>query len=112
VSIDGSDLAVWIISIRNEDAGWVFNTTVPYVAAGLSAEWIEEAPLSIGALGQSTLANFGSVDFSNLSANGVNPGLDHGTQVELVDPSGRILARPSNSNGDSFSVCYGSDFCH
>ena len=109
VIIDGTDHSVWNISILNHDKGWTFNIQVPYVVAGLTAEWIEELPTSTSS---STLANFDKVDFSNLKVNGGNPNLNsRGILIDMVSPS-RRLARPSNSDGDSFSVCYGSDSCN
>lgn len=71
-----------------------------------SAEWIAEAPSSSG--GVLPLANFGSVSFSNCTANGVsissNPNPD-----EIVMASGStVKAQPSGlgGGGTSFSVTW------
>jgi hypothetical protein len=114
VDIDVTQLAVWNISIHNDDRGWTFKTTVPYVAAGLTAEWIEEEPgVHASAISQTSLANFDTVDFSDLKANGVNPHLNRGEKILMVDSSGQhVKARPSDPDGgDSFTICHGSDSC-
>ena len=113
-----SDLAVWTIDIVDTRSGsthWNFSTTVPYVAAGLTAEWIEESPLSVGSggAGQSALSNFGRVDFDQLTVNGANPNLVAADAITLVDSNGNVIAQPSapRSTGDSFSVCFGPAPC-
>jgi len=74
-----STLVIWNITIVNATAGWTFNQTIPYLSAGDTAEWIEEAPLSAGTggAGQMPLANFGTVGFSSLTVNGANPSFRH-----------------------------------
>jgi hypothetical protein len=115
VTADGSTTIVWAITIKNTSRGWTFNTTVPYVAAGATAEWIEEAPLSAGTggAGQATLANFGRVAFTGLTANGGNPGLSTNERVAMVDNNNHVISNPSGpgATGNSFAVCYGSGAC-
>ncbi len=55
---------VWNIALVDVTANWVFTSPFAYSTPGLSAEWIEEAPLVAGA--QSTLADFGRATFSNM----------------------------------------------
>ena len=111
----GSTLVVWTIAIVNATQGWTFNQTIPYLAAGDTAEWIEEAPLSAGTggAGQMALANFGTVQFTGLTVNGANPALQLSQRSEMVDQSGNVLASPSvpGDGGDSFRVCWGSGGC-
>lgn len=115
VTVDGSSFAVWQISIHNASRGWTFNTSAPYAAAGTTAEWIEEAPLSAGTggAGQATLANFRRAGFAAVSANGANPHLSSAERVAMVDSNGNVIANPSNpgANGDAFDVCYGPGVC-
>lgn len=116
VSADGSSAIVWSIRIANDSRGWVFSTSVPYGAAGATAEWIEEAPLTAGTggAGQSALADFGRVAFSALTANGGNPGLSANERVVMVDGrDGHVVANPSapGVNGNAFAVCFGSGAC-
>jgi hypothetical protein len=69
-----------------------------------SAEWIAEAPSSSG--GVLPLADFGTVSFSNCSANGLpisqNPSVD---EIVMVTSSGTVKAQPSglNAGGTGFS---------
>jgi autotransporter-associated beta strand protein len=77
-----------------------------------SAEWIDEAPTVNGK--QSTLANFGSVTFSNDLA-ALDGGGDQAlgalsyNEIEMVQSS-KVVALPSSLNpgGDAFTVYYGS----
>jgi hypothetical protein len=118
VKIDVANGAVWTIEITDVRAGrhrWTFSTTVPYSAAGLTAEWIEESPLTAGTggAGQIALSNFRRVGFSGLTANGANPHLVASDQIILTDGSGHVLARPSapKGSGNAFGICYGSGSC-
>jgi len=116
VTVSSSLLLFWDISIHDLSAGWTFTTTTPFLAAGESAEWIEEAPLEIGSSGsqQAALANFGQVFFSALTANSANPALSDDDRIDMVDTKGNIVASPSapGSGGDSFSVCFGAGSCN
>ncbi len=115
VSIDSNAVVVWQISIVNATQGWTFNQTVPYVAAGDTAEWIAEAPLTAGTsgTGQLPLANFGRMTFSGLTVNGAPAALASGERVNMVDGGGAVLASPSHpgSGGTAFDVCHGSGAC-
>ena len=116
VTISSSLLLFWNISIHDLSAGWTFTTTTPFLAAGESAEWIEEAPLEIGSGGtsQGALANFGEVSFGALTANSDNPALTDDDRIDMVDAKGNIVASPSGpgAGGDSFDVCFGSGSCN
>jgi hypothetical protein len=114
VTVDGSNLVVWSITIRNTSRGWTFNTTVPYGAAGETAEWIEEAPITAGTggAGLSTLSNYGRVGFTAVTANGANPHLSTDEALAMVDANGQVISNPSApaENGD-FRICFGSGSC-
>jgi hypothetical protein len=73
-------------------------------AANSSAEVIAEAPCRTGSGGVLPLADFGTVNFSNASANGSAIGNFSPTQIDMVDSSGRLKDRtPALSGGGSFS---------
>jgi hypothetical protein len=116
VTIDSSLGLLWTFAIQDLNAGWTFSKTTPFVSAGQSAEWIEEAPLSISTSGtaQATLSNFGRVSFSALAADGKSPGLTSSDSIVMVNSSDAVQAQPSapGSGGDSFDVCYGSGACN
>jgi hypothetical protein len=116
VSIDSSLGLLWTIKVQDSNAGWTFSKTTPFVSAGQSAEWIEEAPLSIGNSGaaQATLSNFGKVSFSALTADGKSPGLTASDSIVMVNSSKAVQAQPSapGGGGDSFDVCYGAGACN
>jgi hypothetical protein len=113
-----NNLAVWTIEVKNVRSSathWTFTTTVPYASAGLTAEWIEESPLTVGSggAGQIAMSDFHTVDFNALTANGASPNLTSGDAITLVNGAGDIIAQPSApaSSGDSFAVCFGSAPC-
>ena len=117
VTISSSLLLVWSIGIHDLTAGWTYSTTTPFVAAGESAEWIEEAPLEASlssGTAQATLADFGGVSFSALTENSANPELTAADAIDMVDSKGNIIASPSapGADGNSFSACYGSGSCN
>jgi len=115
VSIDGGSVLVWAIEIRNSTRDWSFSITVPYAAAGATAEWVQEAPLSFGTdgVGQTSLSDYGRVGFDALSVNGASPALTAQQRVEMVDADGAVISSPSApaAGGDAFDVCFGSGAC-
>lgn len=115
VTVDGSGLVTWKITIVNATRGWTFTHDVPFVTAGDSAEWILEAPTAVGPgqTGQASLSKFGTISFSGLTVNGANPGLTPEQRVQLIRASdGTVLANPSAAHGgDAFEVCYGANAC-
>ncbi len=96
------------LSIKNNTRGWTFsvNKTSTTAARG-SAEWIAEAPSSSS--GVLPLANFGTMSFTNSTANGVsissNPNPD---ELVMETSGGTVKAQPSalGSGGNSFSVTW------
>ncbi len=106
VSTNGS--GSFTLTIKNNSRGWTFTTNQNSRKAKLgSAEWIAEAPSGSG--GVLPLANFGTVNFTNCTANGVsissNPNPD---EIVMVTSSGTVKAQPSGlgSGGTSFSVTW------
>ena len=118
VTVDGTNLIVWNITIANQRNGsphWTFNTSVPYVAAALTVEWIVESPLTFGSggAGQIQLSDFDRVSFFGLTANGAKVNLDPNQRITMTDGHGNVLANPSapSGSGDAFSVCFGPALC-
>lgn len=96
------------LTIHDATRGWTFTTQQRSSRARLgSAEWIAEAPSSSG--GVLPLANFGTVSFSNCTADGLsisaNPNPD---KITMVTAGGTVKAQPSSlgSGGTSFSVAW------
>jgi hypothetical protein len=118
VTISSTGAVVWTSEIQNVRGGathWTFSQTVPYTAAGLTAEWIEESPLVVrsSGAGQQSLSDFDRVLFTGLTANGAAPELTPDDKIILTDGSGNVLAQPSapEGSGNEFAVCYGSGLC-
>ncbi len=101
-------------STRNETFTTTQNTnkTQSPTASQSSAEWIVEAP-SVGG-GQSSLANFGTITFSNASAtidsvNGpINDSNWQNEAIDMITSRGTLLDSTSalNSGGTGFTVTY------
>ncbi len=96
------------LTITDNTKGWNFSTNqTSRKAKRGSAEWIAEAPSGSG--GVLPLANFGTVNFSSCTANGVsissNPNPD---AITMVTSGGTVKAQPSGlgSGGASFSVTW------
>jgi hypothetical protein len=96
----------WKISIEDQTQAWMYTTTVSYPISAQTAEWIQEAPTVDGS--QSTLADFGSTAFSSLAIGGANPSAVGVTDVDMIDPSGTIIAYPTSLTSNGFSVLYGT----
>jgi hypothetical protein len=118
VIISSTAAVAWTIEIQNVRDGathWTFSQTVPYTAAGLTAEWIEESPLVVGSSGvdQQSLSDFDRVLFTDLTVNGAAPELTPADEIILTNGSGKVLAQPSapEGSGNEFAVCYGSGLC-
>jgi hypothetical protein len=101
----------WNIAVEDLTASWSFSMDVAYTGPGSSAEWIEEAPTVNNA--QTTLANFGNVQFSDVSISTANASEAGVTPVAMTSPSGVVIAYPgtfdtSNPSAASFPVTYGT----
>ena len=95
------------LTISDSTRGWTFSTNQTSRKAKLgSAEWIAEAPSSSG--GVLPLANFGSVSFSNCTANGLsissNPNPDAITMASGVTT--KAVPSGLGGGGTSFSVTW------
>ncbi len=94
---------------ESSSRGWTFTTTQSGSFTNSSAEWIAEAPSSCGfTCTVLPLANFGTVNFSNSTANGKTIG-SYGSSVwiaiTMVTNNGTVKASPSalNGSGNGFS---------
>jgi hypothetical protein len=98
----------WVVEITDTTQGWGYGTTttITYTGPADSAEWIEEAPTVAGQ--QSTLADFGSVEFTTVvvASSTTNFGV---TPIFMVaSPHTRIIAYPGTPTTGGFSVFYGT----
>jgi hypothetical protein len=98
---------MWTIDLTDA-THWSISQQFPYITPGLSAEWIEEAPTSGGSV--TTLANYGSVTFTNLGIGGTGLSSAFTNPIYMDDTSGAIISYPAdlNTTAASFSVFYGS----
>ena len=101
---------VWSITMRNLTSGQSFSTLMAYLSTMLTVEWIEEAPLIIsGSQGAyiATLPRLSTVQFSDVTANGIRSGTTPLDGIEMVSPKGTLEAVPSSpvGNGVEFNVC-------
>ncbi len=95
------------LSITNNTRGWTFSTNQRSTRARRgSAEWIAEAPSSSS--GVLPLANFGTVNFTNCTANGVSISSNPNPDPITMQSGSTVKASPSGlgSGGTSFSVTW------
>lgn len=105
VSTDGQ--GHFTLTITNTTRGWTFTTNQTSRKDKLgSAEWIAEAPSGSG--GVLPLANFGKVNFTNCTANGLSISSNPNPDEIIMSSSGTVKAQPSSlgSSGTSFSVTW------
>jgi hypothetical protein len=98
----------WTVVLTDSTRGRSFTHTRNYRGTGASAEWIEERPQIGSSL--STLASYGSVTFTGLTANGADPHLTSTSAISMYDNQGTaVISTPSlpATSGDAFSVAYG-----
>lgn len=94
----------WTISITDLTTGQASTEQVAYTGPGASAEWIEEAPTINDQ--QSTLANFGTAQFSSISERTVGAGTVTHTPVDMVGDSNSVLASPGPLANGSLAIMY------
>ncbi len=94
---------------ESSSRGWKFSTTQSGSFDNSSAEWIAEAPSECGSTcSVLPLSNFGTMNFSNCTANGNSIG-SYGSsvweEITMVTSSGTVKAQPSalNGSGNGFS---------
>ncbi len=98
--------ASWTLSFINETTTDTFSITVKYKSPNLSAEWIEEAPVS----GDNVvpLADFDTATFSNGTVNGNTADLSKADSVVMINPNGQTAnVSAPNPSLDGFSACFG-----
>jgi hypothetical protein len=109
-AVSESAPGTWTITLDDLTRPWSITLgPFPYSTPGLSAEWIEEAPTSGGSV--STLADYGSVTFTNLGIGGTGLSSAFTNPIYMDDQSGAIISYPADLNTTppaSFSVFYGS----
>ncbi len=94
----------WTISITDVTSHLSSTQQVQYDGPGSSAEWIEEAPTVNGQ--QSTLANYGSAQFTNMGEGTTGPASVTHTPVYMVNSSNAVVASPGPLANGSFAITY------
>jgi Peptidase A4 family len=105
---------LWEISVDDITQHTVWDQSFSYTAPATSAEWIVEAPTLSSSNSIESLADFGSVQFSNLAVAGPGTGSASASPVYMVksskpNNSSQIIAYPTaySAGTDSFAVIYG-----
>ena len=110
VSLVEGSVNSWSVEISDLTSGDSFQRTFSYASSRLSAEWVVESPTVSGNI--STLANFGSVIFSDCYATFDNEtgtaSSFPGYQIVMYSQGGEQLVTVSavNSGGSGFTVDY------
>ena len=102
---------LWVIRLWNLTTGGNWHITVPYSSAHLSAEWVNETPLTTG--GFAALPNLTPTHFDNTLVNGANPQLTAAERIFLTNGTGAIYGTPSvpQSDRNGFGVCSWATSC-
>jgi hypothetical protein len=105
-SVTSQSLVSFVLTIKNNTTGATFSTTQYGFAQRSSAEAIVEAPSTLRR-GVLPLANFGTAQFSNVTANGVGLGTYAGVdRIVMSDPAGGNATPSTFTGGTAFSVTY------
>jgi hypothetical protein len=101
---------LWEIAVDDITQHMVWDQTLSYTAPATSAEWIVEAPTIASSNSIESLADFGTVQFSNLAVSGPGTASAQATPVYMVNTSSQTIAYPTAyvPDTDSFAVIYGS----
>jgi Peptidase A4 family len=101
---------IWEVSVDDVTRHTVWDQSLSYTAPATSAEWVEEAPTLSSSNSIEGLADFGSVQFTNLAVAGPGTATASATPVYMVNNSSQIIAYPTaySPGTDSFAVIYGS----
>src|SRR5205085_10542348 len=96
---------VWVISLQNLTTGKNWSTTLPYTSTYLTAEWVDETPLTTS--GFAALPNLTPTHFDDTLVNGVSAGLTSGERLFLANGNGGIYGDPSapQSDKNGFGDC-------
>ncbi len=98
---------LWGIEIEDLTQDWEYQNTLDYSGPGASVEYIEEDPSVDGV--ESTLADFGSVTFTDLALGGQDFSNASLTSAYMTDSAGDIDAYPDSiQSNNSFAIHYGS----
>lgn len=111
ITLVNSGTHEWSIQITDETTGRVFSQTFAYNSSRLTAEWIVERPTVNNQL--STLADFGSITFTNINAQvGSSTGTlttfpNYKTLMENRQNNALVTVSDFSKDGSSFTINYG-----
>ena len=102
---------VWKITLKNLTTGGKFTTTLPYSSSYLTAEWVDETPLTTA--GFANLPNLTPTHFDNATVNGKNANLLAKERIYLTGGSGNIIGTSSVPQADKngFGACTWTTTC-
>ena len=96
----------WTISLADLTSNQTTSGEVSYNGPGTSAEWIEEAPFNTVTNQVSTLADFGSVQFTGIGETASTPSGVTAYQTDMIDGSNDVIATTGPLNNNSFTIDY------
>ncbi len=105
---------VWTITLQDVTRNESFSTTVPYTSSHLTAEWVNETPLSLGTSpGLTPLPNLTNTPFDLATTNGAPAALKPSEQMVITDSNGNVFGAPSapDSDTDGFGACAWATSC-
>lgn len=110
VQLAHAGTASWTVTVDDVTQHTIWSGAVSYSAPGTSAEWIEEAPTNSQTFKIYPLADFGTVQFSDLEVAGTGTATATAAPIYMVARNGGpVQAHPGNYDPvtDSFGIDYG-----
>ncbi|MFL6238779.1 MAG: G1 family glutamic endopeptidase [Actinomycetes bacterium] len=110
-SIKQTKPEVWSIYLHNLTTGAHWGTVLPYTSSYLTAEWVDETPLTTG--GFAALPNLTPTHFDDATVNGVNANLIAAEKLFLTGNNGNVIGAPSAPQADhnGFGDCAWAASC-
>lgn len=108
----GSEL--WDLTLKDVTRHESYGRVIPYSSSYASAEWIDEAPVVVGAgAGIAPLPNLSVTTFDTAGANGFSAGFVPAEEMQMVDSSRRVIGAPSapDPEADGFNDCAWASSC-
>jgi hypothetical protein len=112
VDIAQDQPGTWSITVDDSTEGSLWTGAVAYSAPEASAEWIEEAPTDAGTGDVEPLADYGSVQFSDMGVQGAGTRAATASPVYMVKQNTSNIVQsypaPYDPSTDSFNITFGT----
>jgi peptidase A4-like protein len=108
------DSELWSLTLKDVTRHESYSRTIPYSSSYASAEWIDEAPVVVGAGARvGPLPNLSVTTFDGATADGFRAGFTPAEEMQLVGSNGQVIGAPSapDPEADGFNDCAWTSTC-